>query len=292
MKRVLLICVGTRDPYTQRDDEKREGPILSFHQYLKDVPKYNKKYMPIQAVYLLSTMEKLGSVNPTQKNAEDTKKILEKRGWRVYHRPLDVLDPTDYHELVPAMMEVLLSILQEQGSQCEYLINVSPGTGQMEAVWISLYIAGLLPKAVLLQVKAPWDEPDIKKRVREVAVVPLRDPMNFVNATKHINTHRLSSVGLYCSRGRIWVDGREVTNLSKYQRKLILLLWKKSGEVCTYSEIAEKVYEDEIYTEVDNDRPKIRQLVKRTRIKIEPDWKNPRYIRTIRGEGFMLLPKG
>lgn len=272
-KRVLLSCVGTQDPYTRRDNEEIEGPVLSFCKYLKELKRYRDAYLPIEAIYLLSTADKPGSVRPTQRNAEETQKILEKRGWRVYHRPLDVLDPTDYRELMPAMTQVVQRVVQECGMDCEFLVNVSPGTGQMEAVWISLYNAGLLPHATLLQVKAPWDEPDIEKRIREVDITPL--------------TQTTSTTGVYCNpqTNQVWVDGKEITwELSKLQRKLILTLWEKGGTVCTYDEIAVKVWG--VGEGVTN--AAIQRLVTRVRQKIEPDPQTPRYILTVPGEGYRL----
>lgn len=277
MKRVLLVCVGIQDPFTQRDGERVEGPVLSFCRYLQEVEAYRRIYFPIQAIYLLSTADKPGSVSPTQENAVQTKAMLEEREWRAYHRPLDVLDPTDYRELTPAMTQVLQSIVQEWGSECEYLINVTPGTPQMQAVWISLYNAGLLPHATLLQVKRPQAEPDIEKRVRKVDITPLVT----LNPTR----------GIYCNpeTGQIWADGREVTwKLSSMQRKLVQVLWEKDGGVCTYDEIAVQLHD--AGAGVTN--ASIRELVGRVREKIEPDPKNPRYILIVPGEGYRLeIPK-
>jgi hypothetical protein len=93
--------------------------------------------------------------------------------------------------------------------------------------------------------------------------------------------------GLRCdfSTRQIWVDDHEVTlQLSEPQRKLITFLYQKAGTVCTYDEIAvgvwgvgEGVSPGAIY-----------ELVKRVRQKVEPDWKNPRYIVTVPGRGYRL----
>ncbi len=97
--------------------------------------------------------------------------------------------------------------------------------------------------------------------------------------------------GLHCdfATGQIWVDEQEVTlQLSEPQRKLINFLYQKTDTVCTYDEIAvgvwgvgEGVSPGAIY-----------ELVKRVRQKIEPDWKNPRYIVTVPGKGYRVHSSG
>jgi hypothetical protein len=93
--------------------------------------------------------------------------------------------------------------------------------------------------------------------------------------------------GLRCdfNTGQIWVDDHEVTlQLSEPQRKLVTFLYQKAGTVCSYDDIAvgvwgigEGVSPGAIY-----------ELVKRVRQKVEPDWKNPRYIVTVPGKGYRL----
>lgn len=94
--------------------------------------------------------------------------------------------------------------------------------------------------------------------------------------------------GIRCDErtGQIWVDDREVTlELSEPQRRLIRLLWRKAGAVCTKDEIAYAVW-PELAGNVSD--PMIYELVKRVRRKVEPDWRHPRYIVTVPGEGYRL----
>jgi hypothetical protein len=170
-RRVLLMCVGTNDP-EPKDRPGQLGPVLSFMDYLERIPEY-QVYKP-DRIYLISTAKKPGAFTPTEDRGIEVQQRLKRMGYEeVYHRPLDVLDPTNYGELLPKMKELVQSILgEEENKGAEILINVSPGTGQMEAVWIALINSGAL-KAKALQVKAPWIEPDEKKRVREVDFTPL-----------------------------------------------------------------------------------------------------------------------
>lgn len=85
--------------------------------------------------------------------------------------------------------------------------------------------------------------------------------------------------------GQIFVGGHEVTlGLSEPQRQLLRLLYQKRGETVTYQDIAEAVWKTD-----DGVTPgAIYELVKRARQKIEVDWKNPKYIVTVAGEGYRL----
>lgn len=98
-------------------------------------------------------------------------------------------------------------------------------------------------------------------------------------------TQSKTGVQIDPNTGQIVVDENEVTlKLSEPQRKLLQFLHDRIGMVCTYDEIAvgvwgigEGVSPGAIY-----------ELVKRVRQKIEPDWKNPRYIVTVPGKGYRL----
>lgn len=85
--------------------------------------------------------------------------------------------------------------------------------------------------------------------------------------------------------GQIFVNEREVTlGLSEPQRILLRVLFQKRGETVTYQDIADAVWKTN-----DGVTPgAIYELVKRTRQKIEDDWKNPRWIVTVAGEGYRL----
>jgi hypothetical protein len=107
-----------------------------------------------------------------------------------------------------------------------------------------------------------------------------------------LTSRRLAEAkGVRCDpeSGRIWSDDREVTlELSDPQRRLLRLLHRRKGAVCSYDEIAEGVWGvGEGVTP-----GAIYELVKRTRQKIEPDWRNPRYVITVPGEGYRLQAPG
>jgi len=173
-RKVLIMCVGTNDPTSvnPRTKEICDGPVLSFMSYIADVP--HLKALQPDRVYLLATAERPDAVTPTQQGGERTRDILLQRGYKeVYLRLLPLKDPTSYKELIPALRGEVERIVGENTDvDCEYFVNVSPGTGQMEATWLALVNSGVI-KASLLQVKAPWVEPDPSKRVIRIEEAPL-----------------------------------------------------------------------------------------------------------------------
>ena len=98
---------------------------------------------------------------------------------------------------------------------------------------------------------------------------------------------RAVECGVRCDfeTGHIWADGREVTlDLSESQRRLVRFLCKRVGQVCTHQQIVEAVWE----AGAGVSPGAIYELVKRVRKKIEVDWRQPRYLVTVPGEGYRL----
>lgn len=85
--------------------------------------------------------------------------------------------------------------------------------------------------------------------------------------------------------GQIFVNEREVTlGLSEPQRLLLRLLYQKRGETVTYQNISEAVWK----TDEGVSPGAIYELIKRTRQKVEDDWKAPKWIISVAGEGYRL----
>ena len=168
-RKILIMCVGDQDPLNKQG---QLGPILSFMDYIDNVSDY-QKYKP-DRVYLISTANKPNTIQSTWKKGVDVYNRLRAK-WEVYHRTLDVSDPTDYNQLIAEMKKVTESIIEEnteKNLKSSYFINVSPGTCQMQAVWMSFINSGII-KATLLQVIPPWHQPNETKRIRQVEEGPL-----------------------------------------------------------------------------------------------------------------------
>lgn len=84
------------------------------------------------------------------------------------------------------------------------------------------------------------------------------------------------------SRGELIDKDGKVIHITPVERVLLNLLGKTPGEVHSREELAEILGSSESLRTVD-------VQITRLRKKIETDTKNPRYLQTIRGKGYMLI---
>jgi DNA-binding response OmpR family regulator len=85
---------------------------------------------------------------------------------------------------------------------------------------------------------------------------------------------------------QVRVEGRQVT-LSPSEFNVLLHLYNHPGQVCERRSIVEEGLKDR-YAGNDQEESRINTIMGRLRKKIEPDPDHPRYILTVRGEGYML----
>jgi hypothetical protein len=157
---ILLTWVGSHDPTWPNPRTKREelGPILSLLQGRR-----------FDAVYLLLNFSK---VDNFAKRATGVLRLAERHfpEVRVKQRPVELVSVTDFRELYRVMNHECQAILKEEGREDRnYFAFLSPGTPQMQTVWVLLVQAGLLPARMvqttppdLLAPGAPtWREVDL-----------------------------------------------------------------------------------------------------------------------------------
>lgn len=84
------------------------------------------------------------------------------------------------------------------------------------------------------------------------------------------------------SRGELIDKDGQIVHITPVERVLLNLLGKTPGEVHSREELAEVLGSSESLRTVD-------VQITRLRKKIETDTKNPRYLQTIRGKGYMLI---
>jgi len=84
------------------------------------------------------------------------------------------------------------------------------------------------------------------------------------------------------NRGELIDNMGKVVHITPVERVLLNLLGKAPGSVHTREELAEVLGSTESLRTVD-------VQITRLRKKIEPDTKNPRYLQTVRGKGYMLI---
>jgi hypothetical protein len=78
--------------------------------------------------------------------------------------------------------------------------------------------------------------------------------------------------------------------LTAKEHRLLQYLQAHAGEVCEKDELVQAVWpEDVIYQEGIRDES-LAQLVRRLRVKIEPDPAEPRHVQTVPGRGYLFKP--
>ena len=83
-------------------------------------------------------------------------------------------------------------------------------------------------------------------------------------------------------------DGREATRLSPNELDLLLALARRPNRLLTRDQLLEIARA----RDTDTDIRSIDVRIARLRAKVEPTPDKPRYIRTVRGEGYMFVPGG
>lgn len=86
-----------------------------------------------------------------------------------------------------------------------------------------------------------------------------------------------------------WVNGRYI-HLPTLPTKLLELLYENRGKPCRRIDILQHLYPDEDHSQFNraSDDPRLYDVVKNLRKRIEPDPQKPQYIKTVRGVGFKL----
>ncbi len=108
----------------------------------------------------------------------------------------------------------------------------------------------------------------------------------FVRRQRLGRRQRDQGVRLDVESGRVWVDGREIPQLTELEYRLLLLLYGRLNQICDKYQVVEAVWGEEYIDEVDDSR--IDKLLSRLRAKIEADPSSPRYLTTLRGRGYKL----
>jgi len=85
-----------------------------------------------------------------------------------------------------------------------------------------------------------------------------------------------------------WVEGRQVA-LTPTEFDVLLHLYNHRGQLCTRRSIVEEGLKSQ-YAENQQEASRINTIMGRLRKKIEPDPDHPRYIITVRGQGYRLVP--
>ncbi len=87
---------------------------------------------------------------------------------------------------------------------------------------------------------------------------------------------------------QVWVEGRRVA-LTPTEFDVLLYLYTHSGKLCTRRSIVEEALKGK-YLDTQQEMSRINTIMGRLRKKIESDPDHPRYLITVRGQGYKLMP--
>jgi sigma54-dependent transcription regulator len=171
-REILLTWVGSRDPgwINPRTGQLEFGPVLSL-----------LASRTFAVVYLLFNLETRTS-DDFRKRANEVLRIAQKQlpEVEVKHRPVDVISVTDYRELYRLVNRETQDIVRGEGPEAQFYAFLSPGTPQMQTVWVLLVQSALLPAKMiettprdLLQPGEPlWREVDLSLTPLPQVVTP------------------------------------------------------------------------------------------------------------------------
>jgi DNA-binding winged helix-turn-helix (wHTH) protein len=129
----------------------------------------------------------------------------------------------------------------------------------------------------------------LKGLIREgrAEVYPIFSPL-FADFVRQQSPHSKDRMIIDRSRGMTMIDGQRV-DLTELEFEMLCYLFDRRGQVCTKDELISNVYHQQYDRMVgDIDDARLQTLISRLRAKLEP----PRYIRTIRGEGYKFVEPG
>ena len=120
------------------------------------------------------------------------------------------------------------------------------------------------PKEIVLRIKSILKRAPQKEAVGSV--------LNFGSIVYDMATKELKTIS------------GDLIHITNVEQQLLVVLGQKAGQIYTREKLAELLG-------AGNNPRSIDVQITRLRKKIEKDSKNPRYLQTIRGKGYMLLPQ-
>ncbi len=92
--------------------------------------------------------------------------------------------------------------------------------------------------------------------------------------------------------GTVWIGERRVDELVGQELDLLRLLYEQAGQLVQREHIAEFVFGETYNAGDKHQQGRINSLIRRLRVKIEPNSRRPCYLLTLKGKGYRLQVKG
>ncbi len=100
----------------------------------------------------------------------------------------------------------------------------------------------------------------------------------------------IQGLALVPNQQLVWKGGNLI-NLSKYQYLLLETLFKKDSGIVTYAELIKAIYDEHITGNLAQYEKRLRNLVERTKHRIEDYGSGHEYIEAVPGRGYRLNPR-
>jgi DNA-binding response OmpR family regulator len=88
--------------------------------------------------------------------------------------------------------------------------------------------------------------------------------------------------------GGVRIGSRRIVDLSEQEMALVRCLYERKGKLVDRSTILQSVFAEQYQTGNEQQESRINSLLRRLRLKIEPDPDHPRHILTVKGRGYYL----
>lgn len=193
MLKIMLSSVGFHDPYGKNGTE---GPAIgAVRELIPDI------------LFLFPSREQPDHrLNSTEENSRRTVTELAQQfpGVKVYARPLDLPDPTDYADIIKKLADEIESIkLNYAQSEVQYFIAISSGTPQIQSAFLVLVNSNRI-KAKVYQTISPSFVNTGEPRTRLVETHFLEEENQIVRARRffqnvnyEIAADELFALGVY-----------------------------------------------------------------------------------------------
>jgi hypothetical protein len=202
----------------------------------------------------------------------------------------------------PCLTQKFCRILQEKNSSLTVEQVAERLLQGGEFLYLQKQIAEISGEAknILMRIrqgiKTDWDlgDPSVRRlaflgviRQDENNKCVIRNRLYKIVLDDHFPQQRMQEIRVDEQSGDVWVEGKLVDPpLAELEYKLLAYLHERCNQICTRDDISIAVWGEQAIEGVTD--AQIDQLVRRVRLRIEPDPASPQYIETVRGRGHRL----
>jgi DNA-binding winged helix-turn-helix (wHTH) protein len=114
----------------------------------------------------------------------------------------------------------------------------------------------------------------------------------FANFIQQQAAPGIKNVVIHRPTRTVTIDGRQIDNLTELEFEVLCYFCEHHGQVCTLHDLIKAIYSHSEKMQEEVNDGTLQKLISRLRKKIEPDFKRPRYLVTLRGQGYRFNEPG